>query len=158
MDMHTYAPVCHRAARVKHARPRPLLSLGLITTLLASFVVGQPTPGQAATPPLTAPTVVSALRRAGLPVAHVYRQPVGGDPSGPPPTERESWGFTLGHAAREDARLLLFSTARRRDLKGAWYRRVGARIIMYRNAILWFDRGLAPAVVARCRRALEGIR
>jgi len=154
--MHTHVlHAVHRSARDGSCRRCPLLLLGLVAALLAPVVVVRPQVGQAAVAPLTAPTVITALRHAGLPITHLQRQSVGGDPSGPPPTERESWGFTLGHIAHGDARLLLFATTQRRDLKIAWYRRVGARILVHHTIILWLDRGLAAATVTRCRGALE---
>ncbi len=110
-------------------------------------------------PPLTVMTIVTALRRANLSIVALHRQPIGNDnPSGPPPTERQAWGFSLRGVRHGDGRLLLFATARRRDAKAAWFQRNGVRVLVYRTAILWLDRAVAPGIVARCHRALEGIR
>ncbi len=134
---------------------RPLLALGLLLApLVLSFASPRPVSARDTRAPLTARRVIVALQRSGLAVSRVQRQPIAGDPSGPPATEREAWGFTLVHVAHGDGRLLLFSTTQRRDIKAAWYRRVGARIIIYRNVILWLDRGLAATIVARCHSAL----
>ncbi len=137
---------------------RPLLALGL---LLAPLVLSLAPPRLAnardTRTSLTARGVIAALQRSGLAIARVQRQPIAGDPSGPPATEREAWGFMLVHVAHGEGRLLLFSTRQRRDIKAAWYRRVGARIIVYRNVILWLDRELAATIVARCHTALVGL-
>ncbi len=137
---------------------RPLLALGLLLApLVLSLAPPRPASARDTHASLTARNVIVALQRSGLAISSVQRQPIAGDPSGPPATEREAWGFVLVHVAHGDGRLLLFSTTGRRDIKAAWYRYVGARIIVHRNVILWLDRRVAATIVARCDRALVGL-
>ena len=69
-------------------------------------------------------------------------------------TLREAWSFTIRNAAHSDGLILIFANTQRLDVKESWYRRVGARILVQRNVIVWLDRALAPAIVARCGVAL----
>jgi len=136
-----------------------VFSLGLALTLVIPLASGKPTTSRSSTAPLTARAVIVALRHSGLSIEHLQRQATyNSSPSGPPAAEDEAWGFTIGHVSHGDGRLLLFSTIRARNLQAAWYRHVDARILVYRNVILWMDRTLAATTVARCRRALVGLR
>jgi len=144
---------------ILHRSLQSVFSLGLALILIIPLASGRPAAARSSRAPLTARAVIVALRHSGLSIERLQRQATyNSSPSGPPAAEDEAWGFTIGHVSHGDGRLLLFSTSRARDLQATWYRRVGARIVVYRNVILWMDRALAATTVARCRRALVGLR
>ena len=165
MSGQTQGTYARRTARVTTCTTTGLLGRReralLLAPLLAASLVsaGGPVDAQSgAQRPLSAGTIVVAFRHAGLAIEHVQRQSVGGNPSpgGPPPTEREAWGFTVRGQIHGDGRILLYATTRGRDMKVAWFRRVGACILVRRNAIVWLDHGLA-SFAARFHRALAGV-
>ncbi len=68
-----------------------------VTTMRGGVAFAAPPNGTAADQ-LIAADVAASFRQAGLPVDDLRQQPVGGSPSGPPATERESWAFCVGAA------------------------------------------------------------
>ncbi len=143
------------------AARRPLIPilLSLLPVVLLTGAAIPVTSKSGSRDTLSIQTITSAFGYAGLALDHLQRQPVGGDPApgGPPPTEREAWGFVLHNQSHGDGRVLIFSTLRGRDVKAAWFRHVGAHILVRDNVIVWLDHTLASVVVSRCQRALDGI-
>ncbi len=153
----TPRPPAIDARRTRRRYAYALSALLVLTALPMPRIAGaRAAVGSGAQRSLSAQSVVAAFHRQGLTLDHVRRQPVASDvsPDGPPTTEREAWSFTIRNAAHSDGLILIFANTQRLDVKESWYRRVGARILVQRNVIVWLDRALAPAIVARCGVAL----
>jgi hypothetical protein len=147
----------HLRGRLQRLAPAAALALAavLLLVLVRGGAGAQAAPGAR---PLSAAEVVSAFRQAGLPAEDVREDPLGSSPSGPPATEREAWSFAVPSVAPSGGRILVFEDDRRLQLKGAWFRRSGATVVVHLNVILWLDPAIDPSEAARYRQALQQVR